>query len=158
MFTGGDFMSRDTEKWFSDRMKRTAVEMLIGVFAILVLSFICLSDGIDKRNEYIKYNDVAVPVTATVSDVHEKGNKYTVYVTYEYNKESFENFYWKTTEQIYSNGKTVEIRVKPNGLVFDEDNGTNDFLLAGCLFVPSAAIIIAVAVRFAKKRKAKLEE
>lgn len=158
-------MSREekdfTEKWFNDKMKRVSIELLMGVFAILVLSFICFSDGIEKRNEYYEYKDIVVPVNATISDVYEiDEEEYSIAVSYKYNNEIYEDVHWMRTKTKYKMGDTVKIKVNPErpAYIFLEDNGTKDLILAGCIFVPSSAIIIAVIAHFGKKRRAKLEE
>lgn len=158
-------MSREekdfTEKWFNNRMKRVSIELLIGVFAILFLSFICFSDGIEKRNEYYEYKDIVVPISATISDVYEiDENEYGIAVSYKYNNEIYEDVHWMRTKTKYKVGDTVKIKVNPERpvYIFLEDNGTKDFIQAVCLFVPSSAIIIAVIIHFLKKRRAKLEE
>lgn len=149
------------QKMVDNHINRLFIGLFMGVIAFWVLSFMFLSDGIEKRNEYYEYKDIVVTISATISDVVEtEENDYAIAVSYKYNNETYENVHWMRTETKYKVGDTVKIKVNPERpvYIFSEDNGTKDIIAGICLFIPSSAIITAVVIHFIKKRKKVLEE
>lgn len=138
---------------------RIVFAIVFSMIAFLYLAFNCINDGLEKREEYYEYIDKVIAITARITDVHES-EKYSVpnhiYVSYEYNGETFVNVFWKETTDFPEVGKTVEIKISPEDpeYVFSEDNGTKDFILAIFLSVLSLSTLIAMTVRYIKiKRK-----